>query len=187
MNHETTRVTTRGRCAAAAAMFLLAIACAQSSAPPEPAQQASPTVARRVPPQAVLPDGFLVNLELAVTPQEVANGLMYRPSLPESRGMLFVFEAERLPSFWMKNTLIPLDLVFLDSAGSVVDVIPHVPPCAADPCPTYSPDSPARAVLELAAGVAAAHGVAAGVELSFERTPGYPIETAIADDENPGP
>jgi uncharacterized membrane protein (UPF0127 family) len=156
-------------------MLLLAVGCAQSSTPPPPTEQASPTAVRRTPPQAVLPDGFLVDLELALTPQEVANGLMYRPSLPENRGMLFLFDAERLPSFWMKNTLIPLDLIFLDSAGVVVDVVPNVPPCAADPCPTYSPGGPAKAVLEVAAGAAAAHGVEAGTTIAFDRVPGYPV------------
>ena len=111
---------------------------------------------------------------------------MYRPSLPENRGMLFIFGADRYPSFWMKNTLIPLDLIFLDSAGSVVDVIANVPPCAGDPCPTYSPKYPARAVLELAAGAAAGHGIEAGAVISFERIPGYPVPSAEASEETTG-
>ena len=88
--------------------------------------------------------------------------------------MLFLFDEARRPSFWMKNTLIALDLVFLDTAGRVVDVIPEVPPCAADPCPTYSPEVPSLAVLELGAGRAKAHGIVPGATLTFERVPGYP-------------
>lgn len=162
---------------------LWAAGCSQSAPPPEASVQPPPTVAKVDLPKAGLPDGFIVDLELAVTPQEVADGLMYRPSLPENRGMLFIFEADRYPSFWMKNTLIPLDLVFLDSTGSVVDVVANVPPCAADPCPTYSPKTPARAVLEMAAGTAARHGVEAGAVVTFQRIPDYPVPSAEAGDE----
>ncbi len=166
------------------ALFLACLAAAACSQPAPPtAARVDPTpVAAKVElPHAVLPDDFTVELELALTPQEVTDGLMFRPSLPEKRGMLFIFAVDRYPAFWMKNTLIPLDLIFLDSAGIVVDVVADVPPCAADPCPTYSPKSPARAVLEVGAGVAAAHGVATGVAITFERTPGYPVESAGAD------
>ena len=128
-------------------------------------------------PQAALPDGFMVSLELAKTPEEVANGLMFRPSLPENRGMLFLFDEPRFPAFWMKNTLIPLDLVFLDGTGAVVDVIADVQPCAADPCPNYPPSGPAQAVLEIGAGVAAAHSIEVGSTITFDRVPGYPAST----------
>lgn len=159
---------------------LAAAACSQQAPPSAAIVDPSPVVAKVELPHAVLPDGFTVDLELALTPQEVTDGLMFRPSLPEKRGMLFIFDVDRYPAFWMKNTLIPLDLVFLDSAGIVVDVVADVPPCAADPCPTYSPTNPARAVLEVGAGVAAAHGVATGVAITFERTPGYPVESTGA-------
>jgi uncharacterized membrane protein (UPF0127 family) len=126
-------------------------------------------------PQAALPDGFMVSLELAATLEETTTGLMFRPSLPENRGMLFLFDEPRFPAFWMKNTLIPLDLVFLDGSGKIVDVIADVQPCAAEPCPRYPPSSPALAVLEIAAGGAAAHGLEAGAVILFERVPGYPV------------
>jgi len=133
----------------------------------------------RIPlPQAVLPDGFAVDLELALTPEEISNGLMFRPSLRENRGMLFLFDQPRLPAFWMKNMLIPLDLVFLDGAGAVVDVITDVQPCAADPCPNYPPSNPSQAVLEIRAGSAAAHGLEIGAVIQFERVPGYPVREA---------
>lgn len=155
---------------------LVAVGCSQppqTTIPPAPA--AAPAAQVELP-RAVLPDGFTVRLDLALTPEEIANGLMFRPSLPPDRGMLFLFTEERYPSFWMKNTLIPLDLVFLDPAGGVVDVIPDVQPCAADPCPTYSPDASALAVLELGAGGARKHGVEPGTTLLFEHVPGYPRE-----------
>ena len=89
--------------------------------------------------------------------------------------MIFVFDELHLPAFWMKNTLIPLDLVFLDESGNVVDVIANVQPCAAEPCPNYPPSSPALAVLELGAGVAALHQTEPGTFLRFERVTGYPV------------
>lgn len=154
----------------------LTAGCSQQPAPPPEASSQSPQSAQKVePPQATLPDSFVIDLELAVTQQEVADGLMYRPSLPENRGMLFLFGNDRYPSFWMKNTLISLDLIFLDRTGRVVDVIAGVPPCAADPCPTYSPEKLSRAVLEIAAGAASAHGIEVGAAIVFDRVPGYPI------------
>ena len=128
-------------------------------------------------PQAALPDGFMVSLELAATLEETTTGLMFRPSLPENRGMLFLFDEPRFPAFWMKNVLIPLDLVFLDGTGAVVDVIADVQPCAADPCPNYPPSGPAQAVLEIGAGVAAAHSIEVGSTITFDRVPGYPAST----------
>jgi len=129
-------------------------------------------------PEAFLPDGFAVEIELALTSEEISSGLMFRPSLKENRGMLFLFEQPRVPAFWMKNMLIPLDLVFLDQTGIVVDVVANVQPCAADPCPNYRPSSPAQAVLEIGAGVAGAHGVEVGARIQFERVPGYPVPAA---------
>ena len=172
------------RAAAVVSMLLVAAGCSQptqelaaSAAPPTRSQ-------KLILPQATFDDGFVVDLELAITPEEVANGLMFRPSLPANRGMLFVFDVERQPSFWMKNTLIPLDLVFLDSTGTVVDVTAGVQPCAVDPCPTYTSQAPARAVLELAAGSANAHGLEAGSVIVFDRVKGYPDATATPAGEN---
>lgn len=157
------------------AVLLVIAACSQPHQSP-PAAAGSTPPATPVPlPRAVLPDGIAIDLELAVTAGEMSSGLMFRPSLPDRRGMLFLFEQPRQPSFWMKNMLIPLDLVFLDGTGAVVDVIADVQPCAADPCPNYPPSSPCQAVLEINAGGAAAHGIEIGSILQFERVPGYPV------------
>jgi uncharacterized membrane protein (UPF0127 family) len=126
-------------------------------------------------PRAVFPDGTGIDLELALTAQEISTGLSFRPSLPHDRGMLFVFDELRYPSFWMKDMLFSLDLVYLDESGTVVHVEPEVPPCATDPCPTYPPSDRALAVLEVNAGVAAAHGIEKGAVIQFERVPGYPV------------
>ena len=157
------------------AALLAVAACSQPHQNPSP-DTGSPPPPTPIPlPRALAPDGFAIDLELAVTAEEISNGLMFRPSLPDNRGMLFLFAQPRQPSFWMKNMLIPLDLVFLDGAGVVVDVIADVQPCAADPCPNYPPSSPAQAVLEINAGSAAVHGIEVGTNLQFERVPGYPV------------
>ena len=160
-----------------AALFVIT-ACTQPAHNSTTDAGAVPAPTRIPLPQAVLPDGFALDLELALTPEEISSGLMFRPSLRADRGMLFLFDQPRLPAFWMKNMLIPLDLVFLDGAGAVVDVIADVPPCAADPCPNYPPSSPAQAVLEIGAGVAAAHGLEAGSTITFDHVPGYPVREA---------
>lgn len=158
-------------------MLALSACSAQPPAAPENAANESPPAQHLTDAsQAILPDGSAITLELALTPEEIQTGLMFRPTLAADRGMLFIFEQERVPSFWMKNTLIPLDLVFLDSSGTVVDVIEGVEPCRADPCPQYVPEAPARAVLEIAAGRAAATGIIKGSQLDFEKVPGYPTE-----------
>ena len=127
-------------------------------------------------PEALLPDGTTITLELAITPDEIQQGLMFRTALPETRGMLFLFESVHVPSFWMKNTLIPLDMVFLSPEGVIVDVVHDARPCKEDPCPQYVPTGEALAVLELASGAAARHGLVAGARLEFRRVPGYPAE-----------
>ena len=125
-------------------------------------------------PACVAPDGALFRLELAVTPEEKARGLMYRDSLSEDAGMLFVFDQDGRLSFWMKDTVIPLDMVWLAADGTVVDVR-TVQPCRMEPCPTYAGLKLARAVLELNAGLASKHGIKPGTVLRFERVPGYPL------------
>ena len=128
------------------------------------------------PPHATLPDGTVIRLELAVTPEERARGLMFRPALKPDHGMIFLFEQAARWPFWMKDTWIPLDLVFLDGHGTVTQVFRNVPPCRAEPCPQYVPEKDAWAVLEVAAGTAEAHGVAPGVTLEFFRVPDYPLK-----------
>lgn len=126
-------------------------------------------------PTAVLPDGFTVNLELAITPDELAQGLMFRPKLSEDRGMLLLFSEERFPNIWMMNTLVALDIVYLDDAGTVVDVITDAQPCPGEPCPRFAPKQAARAVLEIPAGGAARHAIVEGTKLSFADVPDFPF------------
>jgi uncharacterized protein len=101
-------------------------------------------------------NGQNILLEVARTAQEQSTGLMYRTQLAANRGMLFVFSPPRPVSFWMKNTLIPLDMVFL-SNGVVKHISAKVPPCKTSTCPAYGPDPKIAidSVIELPSGRAA--------------------------------
>lgn len=161
------------------ALLLAVVACAvPSDGPGAPVASAEPDHSpgpRPITlPEAVLPDGAVVTLELALTAEERQQGLMYRPTLPDDRGMLFLFAESGRQSIWMKNTLVPLDIVFLDERGTIVDLTANAQPCHADPCPTYPSSERALAVLELAAGSAEKHGLEVGVALGFRRVSGYP-------------
>jgi uncharacterized membrane protein (UPF0127 family) len=93
-----------------------------------------------------------VSLEIADNDSSRERGLMFRKSLPESTGMLFIFPEEGVFSFWMKNTLIGLDMVWLDKDLKVVYIKPFAPPCESYDCPSYEPKVTAKYVLEVNAG-----------------------------------
>lgn len=93
----------------------------------------------------------VIQLEVARTAEQQEIGLMYRTDLPKDRGMVFPFEPPRRVGFWMKSTLIPLDMVFL-LKGKVQAISSNVPPCNADPCPIYGPNALVDQVIELRAG-----------------------------------
>jgi uncharacterized membrane protein (UPF0127 family) len=105
-------------------------------------------------------------LEVAKTPEEQAQGLMFRTELAGDRGMLFEFEEPRIARFWMKNTLIPLDMIFLRQ-GEIKQIIANVPPCKADPCPVYGPLTEVDQVLELQGGRAKALKLTVNQRLEF--------------------
>ena len=88
-------------------------------------------------------------VEIADTHEKQLRGLMFRKSIPGDYGMLFVYNDEQIRGFWMKNTLVHLDLIFLNKHKQVVDMILNVPPCEADPCQTYASDKKAQYVIEL--------------------------------------
>jgi hypothetical protein len=110
----------------------------------------------------------IIGLEVAQTPQQQAIGLMARASLADDRGMLFPFEPARPVSFWMKNVLIPLDMVFVYN-GEIVAIASNVPPCETNPCPTYGPGQQAiDYVIELRGGLAEELGIDAGDPVNIE-------------------
>jgi uncharacterized protein len=115
---------------------------------------------------AVLPNGTKLELEVARTPQQQAMGLMYRPPLPDNRGMLFKFSSPQPVNFWMKNVPVPLDMLFLHK-GIVKYIAASVPPCVDEPCPTYGPNTLIDQVIELRAGRAAELGLKVGNSIKF--------------------
>ncbi len=98
-------------------------------------------------------------VELATNTAERAVGLMFRKELPEGRGMLFDFHEEQPVQFWMHNTYIPLDMIFIAGDGRVVRVAENAKPISDDLIPS---GRPVRAVLEVIAGTARKFGIAAG-------------------------
>ncbi|MBU5689641.1 MAG: DUF192 domain-containing protein [Candidatus Aenigmatarchaeota archaeon] len=90
-----------------------------------------------------------LNLEVADTFEEMSRGLMFRQKLGESEGMIFVFDKEKMTSFWMKNTLIPLDMIFVSENGTINEIKVDVQPCYQDPCETYPSKYPSKFVIEL--------------------------------------
>jgi hypothetical protein len=108
-----------------------------------------------------------VNAEIADTAEKLQRGLMFRTSMGENEGMLFVFNDEQPRTFWMKDTLIPLDIIFISSAGEVVDIKKNFVPCAAEPCPSYTSKQSARYVLEVNAGFADMYAVENGLTVKL--------------------
>jgi len=92
--------------------------------------------------------------EIADTPEKHSRGLMFRRKIRDDYGMLFIFPDEDIRSFWMKNTLIALDIIYLNRERQIVDMYLAVPPCCADPCPSYTAKFPAQYVLEIKGGMA---------------------------------
>jgi uncharacterized membrane protein (UPF0127 family) len=111
---------------------------------------------------AVVLNGQRFTVELAETSEKQALGLMFRDSLPEDHGMLFVFPVEARRSFWMKNTRIPLDILYFDADLRLVSVSANARPCKVQTCPAYPSAGPARYVLELTAGKASELAVRPG-------------------------
>lgn len=106
-------------------------------------------------------------LEVARTPQQQEIGLMNRTSLADNRGMLFLFSSPQPIRFWMKNTLIPLDMIFLRD-GKVVAIAPAVPPCKTPSCPTYGANSNVDRVIELRSGIAKEIGLKVGEQIKIK-------------------
>jgi uncharacterized membrane protein (UPF0127 family) len=99
------------------------------------------------------------SVELAITPQQQQQGLMFRRDMAPDAGMLFVYRPERVVSMWMKNTMIPLDMLFIAEDGRVVKVVERAVPLSLK---TISSDRPVRAVLELNGGTVARLGIRTG-------------------------
>jgi uncharacterized membrane protein (UPF0127 family) len=115
-----------------------------------------------------LPSGKVLQTEVMVSDEDRQMGLMFRPSLPLDRGMLFVFGQPDFYGIWMKNCKFPIDIVWLDGQGKVVYVAEKVPACKADPCPVYQPLQRASYVVEMNAGQARKEKAVVGSRLEFK-------------------
>jgi uncharacterized membrane protein (UPF0127 family) len=111
-----------------------------------------------------------VTVELARSDEERTRGMMNRRDLGPEAGMLFLFSESEPRAFWMKNTLIPLDMLFIDDGGRVVGLIERAEPLTTSP---RDPGVPSRYVLEVNGGWAARHGVRPGDRVQFEGVPLY--------------
>ena len=106
-------------------------------------------------------------VEIADTTEKQTKGLMNRENLDENRGMLFIFDNEGIYSFWMKNTLIPLDIIWLNENKEVVFIKNNAQPCEEENCPSIKPDKEAKYVLEINGGMVDKIGLKIGDYLTF--------------------
>ena len=107
-------------------------------------------------------------VELADSPYEHSRGLMFRKQLDLDKGMLFIFKDEKRHSFWMKNTLIPLDIIWINKDRKVVFISRNAQPCKKDACPLITPDKKAQYVLELNGGISDKIGLKVGDKIIFD-------------------
>lgn len=112
--------------------------------------------------------GQRISVEFATNNATREHGLMMRTVLPADHGMLFVFPDLQPLTFWMKNTLVPLDILFFDDAKHLVSMQLDAQPCKADPCALYPSNRPARYALELPAGTATRIGAQVGDTLTVD-------------------
>ena len=170
-----------GGCIALFTVQFLLVGCAATQSPATSSTTSPITVASTTPSTGTtLPitakitiAGKAINLEVARSSQEQAMGLMYRPALPDDRGMLFPMTPARPVTFWMKNVPVALDMVFLYQ-GKVKAIASSVPPCDTPECPVYGPQGDVDNVLELRSGRAMELGIKVGDEATI-----VPSNTAV--------
>ena len=121
----------------------------------------------------VTPSGTTIFVEIADSPDKRVQGLMFRHSMAPDRGMLFLFPELGDRTFWMKNTLISLDIFWLNESGTIIHLEPHVPICTRkdDGCPRYRSPYKSIQVLELNGGMAEKLDLAVGKQLKIDLPP----------------
>ena len=107
-------------------------------------------------------------VEIADTDEKRAQGLMFRKYLEENKGMFFVFEEEGIYPFWMKNTLIPLDIIWINSNKEIVFIKENALPCKVDPCESIDPKTNALYVLEVNSNIVKETGIKIGDKVRFK-------------------
>ena len=111
---------------------------------------------------------WVVHVEIAANDADRSRGLMFRRDLPADHGMVFIFDKSDEHAFWMHNTLIPLDMIFLDEDRRVVGVVPNAAPRTDTP---RTVGKPSRYVIEVGGGEAAVHAVGPGTQVAFVDVP----------------
>ena len=109
-------------------------------------------------------------VELAQTDEQRQTGLMGREHLDKDKGMLFIYEDEGVYTFWMKNTLIPLDMIWINGNREVISISKNVQPCQTSQCPLISPEQKVQYVLELNGGTSDKIGLAIGDKITFDKS-----------------
>lgn len=109
-----------------------------------------------------------IEIEIADTEDLRVQGLMHRTQLAESQGMLFVYPDQAVRGVWMKNTLLPLDVLFLSADGKIVSILHRLTPCAKEPCTVYTSTTDAMYMLEVNAGFVDRHQLKVGQDLMLE-------------------
>jgi len=108
-----------------------------------------------------------VRVEIADSPKEWQQGLMFRERLDDGAGMLFVGDKETMPAFWMKNMKFALDMIFISADKKVVDIKQNFQPCMVENCPDYFSKAPARYILEVRAGFVEKNKISIGDSVAF--------------------
>jgi uncharacterized membrane protein (UPF0127 family) len=116
-----------------------------------------------------LPDGTRIQAETVTHQIDMGRGLMFRDSLPEGRGMLFIHGSPGKYSYWMYQVKMPLDIIWMDARGLVVEFVENAPPCKgpSSQCTNFGGNETALVVLELPGGTAKKHGVTRGALIRF--------------------
>jgi uncharacterized membrane protein (UPF0127 family) len=142
--------------------LLLALAVAGCKQP-DPVRDFSST-------EVTLPGGQVISSEVESDPVDMARGMMFRDSLPQGRGMLFVHSKPGKYAYWMYQVKIPLDIIWMDQGKYIVEISANTPPCrstSARQCPNYGGHEDAMYVLELGGGMAAKYSLAKGKQIQF--------------------
>ena len=115
-----------------------------------------------------VPSQFLASFktEIAATPEELSKGLMFKEFLPENEGMLFDFQKIQVPAMGMKNTIIPLDILFIDDKGIIIHIAENTVPYSEE---LITPARPCRYALEINAGLSAKYGIKTGQKMLIGR------------------
>ena len=148
-----------------AVLVVLALLCGAGLAPQQASGQAERLETSELWIETARGGRFHFTVELALTRAQQAQGLMFRESLAPDGGMLFVFDEVRPAAFWMKNTLIPLDMLFIGADGRIVNIAEQTTPLSTESRPSAGP---VRAVLEINGGLSRMLGIAPGDRVVHE-------------------